>query len=83
MHHPRAITGPGYGHAPLATEASPERFAHVVAELCDRPGIDRLTAVVDQSAGGPTAVTLASRHPDLIEPAGTLASVNRSGLDEP
>ncbi|WP_067814881.1 alpha/beta fold hydrolase [Actinomadura kijaniata] len=42
-------------------------FADVVAELCRELGIDRLTAAVDQSAGGPTAIALAAHHPDLVE----------------
>jgi pimeloyl-ACP methyl ester carboxylesterase len=62
-----APSRPGYGRTPLATGRDPEGFADVVAELCARLGIDRLAAVVGQSAGGPTAVTLASRHPELVE----------------
>ncbi|XVQ07384.1 alpha/beta fold hydrolase [Spirillospora sp. CA-255316] len=58
---------PGYGRTPLTTGTTPAGFADAVAELCGRLGIDRLAAVVGQSAGGPTAVTLASRHRDLVE----------------
>ncbi|GLX02712.1 alpha/beta hydrolase [Microtetraspora sp. NBRC 16547] len=62
-----APSRPGYGLTPLASGTSPEGFADAVAELCDRLGIDSLAAVVGQSAGGPTAVTLAARHPDLVK----------------
>ncbi|GAA4240327.1 alpha/beta hydrolase [Actinomadura meridiana] len=58
---------PGYGDTPLTTGTSPTVFSDVVAELCGKLGIPRLVAAVGQSAGGPTAVTLASRHPDLVE----------------
>ncbi|MER6810229.1 alpha/beta hydrolase [Spirillospora sp. NPDC000708] len=57
----------GYGRTPIGTGPSPSRFADAVAELCAGLGIERLSAVVGQSAGGPTAVILAARHPDLVE----------------
>lgn len=62
-----AVSRPGYGRTPLATGASPARFADVLNDLCGRLGIGSLAAVVGQSAGGPPAVTLAARHPGLVE----------------
>ncbi|QKG20168.1 alpha/beta fold hydrolase [Actinomadura verrucosospora] len=62
-----APSRPGYGRTPSGTGPSPSRFADAVTELCAGLGIERLTAVVGQSAGGPTAMTLASRHPVLVE----------------
>lgn len=62
-----APSRPGYGRTPLTAGASPEEFAAVVAELCDQLGIDSVAAVVGQSAGGPSAVTMAARHPRLVE----------------
>ncbi|GAA4321826.1 alpha/beta hydrolase [Actinomadura luteofluorescens] len=62
-----AVSRPGYGRTPLATGAAPDQFAAVIGDLCRRLGIDSLTAVVGQSAGGPTAVTLAACRPDLVE----------------
>jgi pimeloyl-ACP methyl ester carboxylesterase len=62
-----APSRPGYGRTPITTGTSPEGFAGAVAELCDRLGIGSLAAVVGQSAGGPSAVTLAARCPALVE----------------
>ncbi|MES9542861.1 MULTISPECIES: alpha/beta fold hydrolase [unclassified Actinomadura] len=62
-----AVSRPGYGRTPLATGAIPDQFAAVIGDLCRRLGIDSLSAVVGQSAGGPTAVTVAAFLPDLVE----------------
>jgi pimeloyl-ACP methyl ester carboxylesterase len=58
---------PGYGRTPLRTGRAPAGFADAAAELCGQLGIGRLAAVVGVSAGGPTAVTLAARHPHLVQ----------------
>lgn len=58
---------PGYGRTPLRTGTSPAGFADAAAELCRRLGTGRLAAVVGISAGGPTAVTMAARHPGLVQ----------------
>jgi pimeloyl-ACP methyl ester carboxylesterase len=58
---------PGYGQTPLGTGRSPAGFADAAAELCGRLGIERLAAVVGTSGGGPTAVTMAARHPHLVQ----------------
>ncbi|MDN3353433.1 alpha/beta fold hydrolase [Actinomadura sp. DC4] len=60
-----APSRPGYGRTPLATGASPDRFADVLAELCGVLGFGAVD-VVGQSAGGPVAVALAARHPGLV-----------------
>ncbi|MGI8334326.1 alpha/beta fold hydrolase [Actinomadura scrupuli] len=57
---------PGYGRTPLRTGTSPTGFADVTARLCEHLGIDRVAAVVGISGGGPTAVTMAARHPELV-----------------
>ncbi|MFD0902176.1 alpha/beta fold hydrolase [Actinomadura sediminis] len=62
-----AVSRPGYGRTPLSTGTTPDRFADVLAGLCARLGIGSLAAVVGQSAGGPTALALAARHPELVE----------------
>jgi pimeloyl-ACP methyl ester carboxylesterase len=58
---------PGYGRTPLRTGRSPAEFADAAAELSQQLGIGRLAAVVGVSAGGPTAVTMAARHPRLVQ----------------
>jgi pimeloyl-ACP methyl ester carboxylesterase len=62
-----APSRPGYGHTPVTTGTSPEGFAGVIAELCARLGIGSVAAVVGQSAGGLSAVTMAARCPALVE----------------
>jgi pimeloyl-ACP methyl ester carboxylesterase len=62
-----APSRPGYGRTPLSTGTSVAGFADVTRALCDHLGIARLAAVVGTSGGGPTAVTVAARHPDLVE----------------
>jgi pimeloyl-ACP methyl ester carboxylesterase len=61
-----APSRPGYGSTPLAAGASPVEFADTVRNLCDHLDITVLDAAVGISAGGPTAVALAARHPLLV-----------------
>jgi pimeloyl-ACP methyl ester carboxylesterase len=58
---------PGYGRTPLRTGRSPAGFADTAAELSQQLGIGRLAAVVGVSAGGPAAVTMAARHPRVVQ----------------
>ncbi|PZV98931.1 Pimeloyl-ACP methyl ester carboxylesterase [Micromonospora phaseoli] len=62
-----APSRPGYGRTPLSTGTTAAGFADVTADVCRHLGIDRVAAVVGISAGGPTAMALAARHPDLVE----------------
>ncbi|MEV0308373.1 alpha/beta hydrolase [Nonomuraea fuscirosea] len=62
-----APSRPGYGRTPLATGTTAAGFADATAQLCEVLGIDRLAAVVGISAGGRTALSLAARHPHLVE----------------
>lgn len=62
-----APSRPGYGRTPLSTGTSVEGFTDVVRELCAHLGIARAAAVVGISGGGPSAATVAARHPDLVE----------------
>lgn len=62
-----APSRPGYGRTPLTTGITPTGFADATAQLCQALGIERVAAVVGISAGGRTALTMAARHPQLIE----------------
>jgi pimeloyl-ACP methyl ester carboxylesterase len=58
---------PGYGRTPLSTGTSVEEYTDVVRALCARLGINRVSAAVGISGGGPSATTMAARHPDLVD----------------
>ncbi len=62
-----APSRPGYGRTPLSTGTSVRGFADVTRALCEHLDITRVAAVVGTSGGGPTAVTMAARHPDLVD----------------
>jgi pimeloyl-ACP methyl ester carboxylesterase len=62
-----APSRPGYGRTPVTAGTSLDGFADVTAELCGQLGIGSVAAVVGQSAGGPSAVTMAARYPALVE----------------
>jgi pimeloyl-ACP methyl ester carboxylesterase len=62
-----APSRPGYGRTPLSTGTSVAEFTDVVSVLCEHLGVAKVAAVVGISGGGPTAVTMAARHPGLVE----------------
>src|SRR5690606_29127818 len=62
-----APSRPGYGDTPLMAGGSVAQYADLVRALCADLGISRAVAAVGVSAGGPTAATMAARHPDLVE----------------
>jgi pimeloyl-ACP methyl ester carboxylesterase len=62
-----APSRPGYGRTPLTTGRTVSRFADVTRELCRALGIESVSAVVGVSGGGPTAVTMAARHPGVVD----------------
>jgi pimeloyl-ACP methyl ester carboxylesterase len=66
---------PGYGRTPLSTGRSAEGFSDVTRALCEHLGITKAAAVVGISGGGPTAVTMAGRHADLVERVILLSAV--------
>lgn len=73
---------PGYGRTPL-TRGSVGDHVDLVRQLCGRLGITRLAAVVGVSLGGPTAVTMAARHPDLVERLVLVSAVGRLPYPDP
>lgn len=62
-----APSRPGYGRTPLSTGTSVSGLADVTRALCENLGIRQVAAVAGISAGGPTAVTMAARHPGLVQ----------------
>jgi 2-hydroxy-6-oxonona-2,4-dienedioate hydrolase len=57
-----SISRPGYLRTPLSTGATPEEQADAYAALLDALNIERV-AVIGISAGGPSALQFALRHP--------------------
>jgi pimeloyl-ACP methyl ester carboxylesterase len=51
----------------LIAGATVADFADAIARLCRDLGVDQVAAVVGISAGGRTALTMAARHPDLVQ----------------
>jgi pimeloyl-ACP methyl ester carboxylesterase len=58
---------PGYGRTPLTGAATVADFTDAIARLCRNLGVDQVAAVVGISAGGRTALTMAARHPELVQ----------------
>jgi len=61
-----APSRPGYGRTPSATGRRAEDFADALVELLDQLGLGRVV-VFGISAGGPTALQMAGRHPARVE----------------
>jgi pimeloyl-ACP methyl ester carboxylesterase len=61
-----ALSRPGYMGTSQALGSTPNKQADAYAELLDALGIER-TIVAAVSAGGPSAIAFASRHPDRCE----------------
>jgi pimeloyl-ACP methyl ester carboxylesterase len=72
-----APSRPGYGGTPLAAGPSPAAYTDAVRVLCERLGITRVAAVAGISGGGPTAVAMAARHPDVVERLVLIGAVGR------
>lgn len=72
-----SVSRPGYLGTPLATGASPEAQADVLAALLDALGLDAVR-VVGASAGGPSTYLLAARRPDRVKALLEIDSVCRS-----
>jgi len=56
----------GYFRSEMPRDASPARQADVYAELLDEVGVERCVAI-GFSAGGPSAIEFALRHPDRMD----------------
>lgn len=67
---------PGYGRTTPEAGPGPERFADNVCAVLDELGIGQLRAVVGISAGTPSALALAQRHPDRVERVESVSGVS-------
>ena len=56
---------PGYGRTPSSTGRTAETFADALVSLLDHLQLDQVI-IVGISAGGPTALQLAGRHPERV-----------------
>jgi pimeloyl-ACP methyl ester carboxylesterase len=61
-----AVSRPGYGRTPLATGATPDRFADALSEMLELLGISSVL-VVGISAGGRSAIRFAARHANITD----------------
>jgi pimeloyl-ACP methyl ester carboxylesterase len=64
----------GYLRSPVLGDGSPDAQADVLAALLDALGVDR-AAMVGASAGGPSALAFALRHPDRCWALGLVAAL--------
>jgi len=65
----------GYLRTPLTTGETPDDAADAVAALLDVLGVEH-AAVVGLSGGGPTALTLALRHPERVRALVMMAAIS-------
>src|SRR5262245_38660028 len=80
-HRVIAVSRPGYLGTPLYISPTPEEQADLYAQMLDRLRIDSAVAVA-VSAGGPSALQFALRHPDRCR-ALILVSCCTGKLDVP
>ena len=73
---------PGYLGTPIANGRTPEEQADLAAALLDSLGIGTV-AVVGLSAGGPSAIQFAARHPERTSALVLLSAISqRTGLSD-
>lgn len=72
---------PGYGKTPLNNNKTPRQAADLMAELLDCLSIDNVI-VYGISAGGLTAVELASNYPDKVSKLILASAISKKWLDE-
>ncbi|MGI8317070.1 alpha/beta hydrolase [Halobacillus mangrovi] len=59
------VSRPGYDYTDVSTGKTPEDFADTIVEILDHLAIESVS-VIAISAAGPTALALATRHPDRV-----------------
>jgi len=72
-----AVSRPGYLRTPLASGRTPEDMADLYAALLDALKIER-AAIVGMSAGGPSSLQFALRHPDRCRALVMTSAINQT-----
>lgn len=71
---------PGYGNTPLADKHRPQKAADLIIALLNHLCLDKIMLYAI-SAGGPTAIELASRYPERVEKFILASAVSKKWLD--
>ena len=72
---------PGYGKTPLNNNKTPKQAADLIVELLEQLSVDNII-VYGISAGGLTAIELASNYPDKVSKLILASAVSKKWLDE-
>jgi pimeloyl-ACP methyl ester carboxylesterase len=72
---------PGYGRTPLNNNKTPRQAAEIIVELLDYLSVDNIV-VYGISAGGLTAIELASNYPDRVRKLIFASAISKKWLDE-
>ncbi|MBU8893609.1 MAG: alpha/beta hydrolase [Bacteroidales bacterium] len=72
---------PGYGRTPLDNNKTPKQAADIIVELLNYLSIDNVI-VYGISAGGLTAIELASNYPDKVNKLILASAISKKWLDE-
>jgi pimeloyl-ACP methyl ester carboxylesterase len=72
---------PGYGKTPLNNNKTPKQAADLIVELIEYLSVDNVI-VYGISAGGLTAIELASNYPDKVSKLILASAVSKKWLDE-
>ena len=72
---------PGYGRTPLGKNKTPRQASDIIVELLDYLSIDNVI-VYGISAGGLTAIELASNYPDKVSKLILASAISKKWLDE-
>lgn len=72
---------PGYGNTPLGNNRTPKQAADLIIELIDHLSIEKVV-VYGISAGGLTAIEMASNYPHKISKLILASAISKKWLDE-
>ncbi|MGD1907871.1 MAG: alpha/beta fold hydrolase [Leptolyngbyaceae cyanobacterium] len=72
---------PGYGKTPLSDRKTPKQVAELITALLEKISVDKIV-VYGISAGGLTAIELASNYPNRVSKLILASAISRKWLDE-